>query len=160
MINRIMKKNGLFQSVILIIFSIIFNSLQAQELSEKVKSEITEALNIWNNAAKNSNTELMMSLFDDSENIMLIGSDSAEIWKGKDQIRGHLNSIFPNESVSWEMNRIDIDGYGNTAWVFVDGSIIISTDTGENIKAPYRFTGILIKKNKEWKWRLFNGSNP
>ena len=42
----------------------------------------------------------MMSLFDNSENIMFIGSDSAEIWKGWEQVRGHLNSIFPDESVS------------------------------------------------------------
>jgi len=42
----------------------------------------------------------MMSLFDDSENIMFIGSDSAKIWIGKDQISGHFDSIFPKESVS------------------------------------------------------------
>lgn len=102
----------------------------------------------------------MMSLFDDSENIMFIGSDSAEIWKGKDQIKGHLNSIFPNESVSLEMKRIDIDYNDNTAWVFVDGAIIISNGTGKKIKTPYRFTGVMVKKHNEWKWRLFNGSNP
>jgi hypothetical protein len=50
-----------------------------------------------------------MSLFDDSENIMFIGSDSAEIWIGKDQ----------------------------TAWVLVDGSIHISSDSKEIFKAPF-----------------------
>lgn len=87
-----------------------------------------------------------MLLFDNSENIMLIGSNKGEIWKGKDQNKGHLDSIFLQESVSWEMTRIDIDGNNNTAWVSVDGSIIISYKKGETIKAPYRFTGIMVKK--------------
>jgi hypothetical protein len=58
------------------------------------------------------------------------------------------------------MDRIDIDYNENTAWVFVDGYIIIVANTGEKFKAPYRFTGILVKKDNNWKFRLFNGSNP
>ena len=155
-----MKNNILPRLVLWGLFSVTFISLPAQQLSEKVKNEITETLKIWNTAAKSSNTDQMMQLFDNSENIMLVGSDSAEIWKGKDQIKGHLNSIFPQESVSWEMNRVDIDCNENTAWVFVDGYILVSPKNGEKIRAPYRFTGIMVKKGKDWKWRLFNGSNP
>ena len=75
----IMKKNILHQTVLLILFSIIFNSLTAQIISEKVKSEIIEALKLWNAAAKNSNVDQFMSLYDNTDNIMLIGSDTAEI---------------------------------------------------------------------------------
>lgn len=155
-----MKKTTMIQLTFLIPFCVILGSAPAQNSSDIVKSEISETLNLFNNAAQNANTDQMMSLFDDSENIMFIGSDSAEIWKGKEQIKGHLNSIFPKESVSLEMTRIDIDYNGNTAWVFVDGAIIISTTTGEKIKAPYRFSGVMVKKYNKWKWRLFNGSNP
>lgn len=156
----IMKKNILHQTVLLILFSIIFNSLTAQIISEKVKSEIIEALKLWNAAAKNSNVDQFMSLYDNTDNIMLIGSDTAEIWKGKDKIRGHLTESFAHYSISWKMDRIDIDYNGGTAWVFVDGLMIINTDKGETIKNPYRFTGILIKKSGVWKWRLFHGSIP
>jgi len=155
-----MKNSILLRFVFLLGFSIILNSVSAQNSSDKVKNEIAEALKLFNTAAQNANTDQMMSLFDDSENIIFVGSDSAEIWKGKEQIKGHLNSIFPNERVSLEMNRIDIDYNKNTAWVFVDGAIIISLGTGEKIKAPYRFTGIMVKKHNNWKWRLFNGSSP
>ncbi|MEI6575802.1 MAG: nuclear transport factor 2 family protein [Bacteroidota bacterium] len=155
-----MTKNILFQLVFLVPFSIFLSSASAQNSSGSVKNEISEALKLFNNAAKNANTDEMLSLFDDSENVMFIGSDSAEIWKGKEQIKGHLNSIFSNESVSLDMNRIDIDFNANTAWVFVDGAIVISLKTGEKIKAPYRFSGVLVKKANLWKWRLFNGSNP
>ena len=155
-----MKKNTLLKLVLLMSFSIVVHSLPAQVQSDKIKSEIMSALQLFNTCAQKANTDMMMSLFDDSENIMFIGSDSAEIWKGKDQIRGHFNSIFPKESVSLEMNRIDIDYNDQTAWVLVDGSIHISSDSKEIFKAPYRFTGILIKKKQEWKWRLFDGSSP
>jgi ketosteroid isomerase-like protein len=155
-----MKKNVLSLIAIMFLFSAIFFPLSAQNLTEKAKGEISETLKLWNTAAKNSDTDQLMSLFDDSENIMLIGSNKGEIWKGKDQIKGHLISIFPQESVSWEMTRIDIDGNNNTAWVFVDGAIIISDKKGEPMKAPYRFTGIMVKIDKVWKWRLFDGSMP
>lgn len=36
--------------------------------------------------------------YDTSENIMLAGSDSAEIWKGKDQIKGHVSEVFAHTS--------------------------------------------------------------
>ena len=155
-----MKKNIQLQLLFLFFISIISTSLIAQESPEKVKNEITLALQRFNNAAKNSNTDQLLALFDNSDNILFTGSDSAEIWKGKEQIKGHLNSIFPQESVWFDMNRIDIDHNGNTAWVFVDGYINITTDKGEKIKAPYRFSGILVKKNQDWKWRSFSGSSP
>jgi uncharacterized protein (TIGR02246 family) len=153
-----MKKNILLHLIFL--FSAMSLSLHAQIISEKVKSEINQTLQCFNTAAQNSNTEQLMALFDESANIMFIGGDSAEIWKGADQIRSHLNSIFPQESVSLQMDRVDIDYNENTAWVFVDGYIIILTDKKEKFKAPYRFTGILVKKDSNWKFRLFNGSNP
>ena len=101
-----------------------------------------------------------MSMFDDSENIMLIGSDSCEVFKGKDQIKGWLTQLFDMASFSWEMDRIDIDSNDNTAWVFVEGRMVVAFKTGKTKKTPYRFTGIMVRKGSEWKWRLFNGSNP
>jgi ketosteroid isomerase-like protein len=155
-----MKNKWLIHLVIMLALTFAGYSSFAQGFSDAAKNEITLALKKFNTAAQNASTEQMMKLFDDSENIMFIGSDSAEIWKGKDQIRGHLNSIFPMESVSLDMNRVDIDGAGNIAWVFVDGAINITTEKGDKMKAPYRFSGVLVKKGHEWKWRMFSGSSP
>ncbi len=141
-------------------FSLTITSISAQKSSEKVKSEITEAVQKWNAAAKSANADQLMLLFDNSDNIMVIGSDSGEICKGRDQILSWLSAITKHNSFCWEMNRIDIDYNGNTAWVFVDGFMIVSNDKGKTRKTPYRFTGILVKKKGEWKWRLFDGSIP
>ena len=154
------KKNILLQAGFLVLFSMTYVTSPAQEVTEKVRNEIGAALKAWNTAGKNAKIDDIMQLFDNSDNIMVVGSDSGEIYKGKDQIRGWLSRIFKHNSFSWQMDRIDIDGNGNTAWVFVEGFMLVTNDKGKTGKTPYRFTGIMVKKSREWKWRLFNGSIP
>ncbi len=155
-----MRISILPQAVFLVLFSLIFSSLPAQSVSEKVKGEITEALKIWNAAAKSGNVEKCISLFDNTDDVMLVGSDKGEICKGKEQLRAWLSAIFAHANFSWEMKTIDIDANGKTAWVFVNGTMIIQWDTGQTKRTPYRFTGIMVRKHNTWKWRLFNGSIP
>jgi ketosteroid isomerase-like protein len=131
-----------------------------QEKNAAVKKEITATLETWNNMAKSRDINHFMELFDDSENIMVAGSDSGEVYKGKVQIESWMKMLFAHRSFSWEMNRVDIDHNGNTAWVFMDGSMIVTNDKGKTAKFPYRFTGILVKIKNTWKWRLFDGSVP
>ena len=131
-----------------------------QETDAAFKKEITSAVELWNNLAKNRNVNHFMDLFDNTEEIMVVGSDSGEVFKGRDQIEGWMKMLFAHRSFSWEMNRVDIDHNGNTAWVFMDGSMIVTNDKGKTAKFPYRFTGILVKVKNTWKWRLFNGSVP
>ncbi len=155
-----MSKKILLQTLFVILFSITVNSLSAQKSSEKIKNEITNAMKTWNAATKSANVDQCMALFDDSENIMLIGSDNGEINKGKEQTKEWLTQLFGFASFSWEMDSINIDLNGKTAWVFVEGTMIVEFKKGGIKRTPYRFTGILIKKKGEWKWRLFNGSIP
>jgi ketosteroid isomerase-like protein len=156
----IMKKNFLLPAVLVILFSVTVNSLLAQKSSEKFKIEITKALEEWNNAAKTANLDQFMTLFDNSENIMLVGSANGEISKGKDEIKAWLGQLYGFAGFSWEMNRIDIDSNGKTAWVFVDGKMIVDFKKGGQKVTPYRFTGIMVKKKGVWKWRIFDGSVP
>ena len=155
-----MKKNIVIQLLFLISSTVAVTSLKAQTSAELVHKGISETLQLWNTAATNANVDQAMSLFDNTDNIMLIGSDSGEIYKGKDQIKGWLNKIFKYAGFSWEMKRIDIDYSGKTAWVFVDGTMIVKIHQGKTIRKPYRFSGIMVKKNNKWKWRFFDGSEP
>lgn len=99
---------GILKYLLIFIQLLIFiNTIAARPANEKVKAEIRDALEIWNKTAKNADVERCLSLFDDGDQVMLIGSDIGEIKK-----------------------------------------------------TPYRFTGIMIRKSKDWKWRLFNGSIP
>ncbi|MCX6244853.1 MAG: nuclear transport factor 2 family protein [Bacteroidetes bacterium] len=131
-----------------------------QEADAAFKKEITSALELWNNMAKNRDVTHFMDLFDTTGEIMVVGSDSGEVFKGRDQIEGWMKMLFAHRSFSWDMKRIDIDHNGNTAWVFMDGYMIVTNDKGKTAKFPYRFTGILVKARNTWKWRLFDGAVP
>jgi ketosteroid isomerase-like protein len=155
-----MKRNIFIKTVLVVAISLTVNSLWAQKSSERVKSEITEALKTWNAACKNANTDLVMSMLDKTEGLMVVGSAEGEINKGKDEVKEWLDQLFGFAGFSWEMNRIDIDSNGKTAWVFVDGKMIVEFHKGGKKVTPYRFTGIMVKKNGIWKWRLFDGSVP
>jgi hypothetical protein len=101
-----------------------------------------------------------MNLFDDKDSVMLVASDVDEIFKGKEQISKWLGMLFKNNLFHWDMKRIDIDSYKKTAWVFVDGAMIVTGKKGNQFSVPYRFSGVLVKRNGVWKLRLFDGSIP
>ena len=155
-----MKKNIFLQIVLVILFSVTANSISAQKSTERVKSEITDALKIWNSACKSANIDQVMSMLDTTDGLMVIGSAEGEINKGKEEVKTWISQIFGFAGFSWEMTRIDIDSNGKTAWVFMDGKMIVEFHKGGQKVTPYRFTGIMVKKNGVWKWRLFDGSVP
>ena len=157
-IKTVVMKKGILLSLVLSLSIPVLVSAQSE--TEKVKKEISKTLESFYSAAQKASTEEIISLFDTSPNIMFIGGDSAEIWKGADKIRGHLNSMFPDVKVTLLMERTDIDYNQNTAWVFADGRIIITPPEGEPMKAPYRFMAILVKKANFWKFTIYNGQNP
>jgi len=154
-----MKKLILIAALILIGMSTEMQA-QAQTDADKMKAEIRESLQQWNAAAKSGDVNRCMAMFDTTPDILMVGSDSGEIFKGPIEMREWLTALMEHANFSWEMNRVDIDYFENTAWVFIDGKMVVSFDNGKSRKNPYRFTGILIKKEGAWKWRLFNGSIP
>ena len=123
-------------------------------------SEIRAALGKWNETASRADLDGFMALFDESNDVMLVGSDRNEIYRGKAEIRGWLAQLFAHNRFSWDLSHPDIDANENTAWVFVDGTMTITDDTGAVTKTPYRFAGVLVKRGQDWKWRLFDGSIP
>lgn len=77
----------------IITFQLTVSSLTAQGASERVNKEITAALETWNKACGSANTDQMMSLFDDPENIMAVGSANGEINKGKEEIKNWISPL-------------------------------------------------------------------
>jgi ketosteroid isomerase-like protein len=150
----------ILKTILVIAMSVTVTSLWAQKSTDRVKSEINEVLKTWNAACKSADTGLVMSMLDVTDGLMVVGSAEGEINKGKDEVKAWLGQLFGFAGFSWEMSRIDIDSNGKTAWVFVDGKMIVEFHKGGKKVTPYRFTGIMVKKNGVWKWRLFDGSVP
>ncbi|RZK11520.1 MAG: hypothetical protein EOO46_06455 [Flavobacterium sp.] len=145
----------------LIFFSVFasFNFSTAQS-KDKTTIDVENALKEWNQTAKEANLKKFMNLFDDNSKTLIVGSDKGEIFEGKKSIEEWLGKLFKSNSFEWEMQRINIDHSGKTAWVFVNGFMIVTSQNGEKHRTPYRFTGVLVKVKNDWKWRLFDGSVP
>lgn len=132
-------------------------------LAQSAKEEnngMLKTVKAFTDAAREGNTEKLMALFDDSPSIMFVGGDSAEIWKGKDAIRGHLNSMFPDEKVILDMNRSEVNRNQGSAWVFADGHINIVLGNGQTIHALYRYSMMLVERKGVWKISIYHGANP
>lgn len=121
---------------------------------------IRAALGKWNDAAGRADLDTLMTFFDDSGNVILAGSDHGEIYRGKKDIRAWLATLLAHRRFSWDLSHPDIDQNGDTAWVFVDGTMTVTDDGGTASSTPYRFSGVLVKRGNDWKWRLFDGSIP
>jgi ketosteroid isomerase-like protein len=102
-----MEKSYLFQLVLLVLLLFTFHSLTAQKSCDKVHNEIKGALVQWNTACKNADLERVMSMFVDSDNIMVVGSADGEISKGKDEIREWVGQLFSYAGYSWKWKLFD-----------------------------------------------------
>src|SRR6478752_9459398 len=150
-----MRKAFLLTAIIAVLC--MHNSYAQKTDTEK---EIRTSLQLWNDAAKRRDTTAIMKMFDKAEDIMLVGSDSGEIFKGPSAVKQFMIFLFAQYSFSWDMKRVDIAYNENTAWAFTEGNMTVTDNNGGIIVTPYRFTAIFVKRNDGWKWRLYNGSIP
>ncbi len=105
--------------------------------------------------------ETVMTMYDDTEDIIVIGSDSGEVFVGRDRVKLFMKMIVSMPFVfSFEMDRPVITQRQNIAWMFSDGNMVHTRSNGKVSKVPYRITAVLIKKGNEWKWKMFSGSIP
>jgi hypothetical protein len=74
--------------------------------SDALEPEIRIALQGWNDAASRGDLAAFMAPFDDSADILLVGSDKGEVFKGRAQVEG------------WPVKRGDV-----WAWRLFNGSV-------------------------------------
>ncbi|CAN5387210.1 hypothetical protein BH10BAC2_BH10BAC2_44360 [soil metagenome] len=151
-----MKKIVFITSIISL--SIITHSSFAQK--NETEKQIRYSLQVWNEAAKQKDTISIMNMFDKAEDIMVVGSDSGEIFKGQAAVKQFIGWLFSQYSFYWEWDRVDIAYNEKTAWAFTDGRMSVTDANSNTIITPYRFTAIFVKRSDGWKWRLYNGSIP
>lgn len=144
----------------LLLFPTIMLLSYCNSFAQDYKTEIRKVLDTWNDVAKKRDVNAFMNQFDNSDDIILVGSDSAEISKGRTEIKRFIEFLFSQYSFQWDYQSLTITGNENTAWAFTDGYMMITGNDGKTMVTPYRFTAVFVKRGKEWKWRLYNGSIP
>ncbi|UHQ19870.1 nuclear transport factor 2 family protein [Lysobacter sp. KIS68-7] len=127
---------------------------------QDTKQQVAAALEAWNAAASRGDIDAFMQQFDPAGEVLLAGSDHGEVFRDQAAIRTWVSGLFEHHRFSWDLSHADIDSNGNTAWVFVDGTMTLTNDVGETSRTPYRFSGVMVKHGDAWKWRMFDGSIP
>ena len=98
--------------------------------------------------------------FVDSDDALMIGSEPGERARGPAQIEAYFEELFAKpEALSFAWREVDVSVHGDIAWIHADGDVVRRTDSSE-VRHPYRLAGVLEPRYGDWKWRLFQGSQP
>ncbi len=130
--------------------------------SEAGQAEIRRALDAFNEASGRGDLAGVMATFDEQADILLVGSDTGEVYKGRDATEAQLGRWYKSSGFSWQMDRVEISRSGDTAWAFVEGKMkVTSKATGQlRFSAPYRFSVVFVNRGGRWLLHLFHGSAP
>jgi ketosteroid isomerase-like protein len=136
-----------------------------QESDEKyearAQSEIRKSLGRLNEVLATKDLNVVMSIYDTTDDIVVVGSDSGEVFVGRERVRAFMKIIVSMPFVfSFDMDQVFINNSRDIAWVFVDGKMVHTRSSGKVSKIPYRITAVMVKRGDEWKWKVFSGSIP
>jgi ketosteroid isomerase-like protein len=132
-----------------------------KESSLKDNQEIRKTVEALNTASTHRDVAATMALFDDTDDVMLVGSDVGEVFKGREILSARLKEIYALPFVlSFDMPNVTVHVEARTAWIFGEGAAIIDEGAGKISRTPYRFTIFLVKRGEGWKWQVFSGSVP
>jgi uncharacterized protein (TIGR02246 family) len=95
--------------------------------------------------------------------IVFIGSGDGEMASGREAIGPMFAALAPQLEHLWfslgDWESVDIDVLGDVALVYASAPAELETP---NRKASfrYRFTGVLVRDQGRWLWRVHHGSEP
>ena len=81
----------------------------------QTRQEVSQVLQAWSRACSARDLNQVMAMIDDGPDVMVVGSEKGEVFKGRQQIEGWLKGLLAVRGFSWEMDRVDIDANGATA---------------------------------------------
>lgn len=123
-------------------------------LTDKIKSTLED----YAIAYCNKDIDLLMSVFDDSDNISVIGTGSDELCVGRDEVRKLFIRNFKEATANrFEWGWMDFRISENHAVVSVTLTIHLEYKE-EDLKVPIRWTVVLKNKNNRWVWLHRNAS--
>jgi uncharacterized protein (TIGR02246 family) len=102
-----------------------------------------------------------MALFEDNDDIVLVGSDKGEVFKGRAAVGGFLQMLYGLPFVfSFDMPDVTVHREKHQAWLFADGEMVHTRADGSSTRRPYRITLVMKMQDHAWRWQLFSGSVP
>jgi uncharacterized protein (TIGR02246 family) len=106
-----------------------------------------------------------VALFDNNGDILFVGSDKGEVFRGREAAKGFMQGLYGLPFVfSFDLETVVMHQDGDQAWVFVDGNMVRTGDRGDAVgkvgRSPYRFSIAMVRRGGSWRWQMFHGSVP
>jgi uncharacterized protein (TIGR02246 family) len=97
-----------------------------------------------------------------ADDVVFIGSGEGEEAVGRDAVVGMLAAIAPNAegaefTLLWD--SVDVDVRGDVALLVAWGTGTLVTPR-RSATMRYRLTGVLLRSDGRWLWRIHHGSEP
>jgi ketosteroid isomerase-like protein len=123
------------------------------------RKEIIEALDRMNSLVGRRDLAVL-SEFANAADVLLVGSEEDEIAEGPEGLASFFRHIFDLPiRLGWSWRNVRVSSEGQIAWVFAEGHVNITTDSDQE-QLPFRLSGVLERRQGQWKWRQFHGSEP
>lgn len=91
---------------------------------------------------------------------LFVGSAVGEITRGRDAIAALFAGIHARDyMIWWDLPQLDSGGDARRVWFFCEGHVVVERASGSN-RLPYRLAAVLVSEGGDWRWELFNGSEP
>ena len=100
-------------------------------------------------------------LFLDDAGTAMWGSDEDERASGRAEIALLHQAIADSAreiSFRWNHRRVHVEQ--DVAWVNADGEVTVTSTGAAPRTTSYRLTAVLVRRDGEWRWHTFNGSEP
>ena len=126
-------------------------------------SEIRSVIESFFHAMDSQNYELMERLIPREKNMVHVGTDKGEIWKGYNTLMKATKEQFKNlQYYKAEIHDLTVNfsASGNTAWYFHLLDAEIKSKGNITSWENARFTGVLEKIGGEWKMMQTHVSIP
>ncbi len=97
-----------------------------------------------------------------TEDVVFIGSGEGEEAVGRDAIGPMFSALAPHLEGSefcLEWETVDVPVLGDVAVIYGWGPAKLVT-TRRNATFRYRLTGVLVREDGRWLWRVHHGSEP
>lgn len=122
------------------------------------ENKIKQTLEAYASAYCSKNIDAMMTVFDDSDNISVIGTGADELCVGRKQVKKLFLRNFTEATANkFAWDWLDIRISGDHAVVSVTLTIHLEFQ-GERLKVPVRWTVVLKNKEERWVWIHRNAS--
>lgn len=97
-----------------------------------------------------------------TEDVVFIGSGEGEEAEGRGAIVPMFSALAPHLegaefAVAWE--SVDVQLLGDVALIYCSGPAKLLT-SNRDATFRYRLTGVLVRKDGRWLWRVHHGSEP